>query len=338
MWSEAKLNAMLSKPSPELVADISRLSGDIMILGAGGKIGPALAVMAKQAIAQAGIQKKVIAVSRSLDEYTKALFQQYEVATISADLMNQSDLSALPDTENIVFLAGRKFGTAGAESLTWSANASLPTLVTRRFRGHNIVAFSSGNIYPKLAPFSGGATESVPAAPIGEYAMSSLARERIFEYAALEYGTKVLVLRLNFAVDLRYGVLFDIAKKIMEKSPVDLAPSCFNCVWQGYVNEVTLRALGHTDHPAVILNITGPETASVAYAAKELGRYLDMAPVFSGQESETTFLSNSTECFKLFGYPKVTLGEMLQWQAQWLQQGGRNLNKPTHFEEHGGQF
>lgn len=338
MWSESKLNAMLSEPSPELVAEIQTLPGDIMILGAGGKIGPALAVMAKQAIARAGVQKKVFAVARSLDEYTRELFQAYEISVIPADLMDPADLAALPDAENIVFLAGRKFGTAGAEALTWCANASLPALVTRRFKGANIMAFSSGNVYPKVPAFSGGATETIPPAPIGEYAMSSLARERIFEYAALEYGSRVLILRLNFAVDLRYGVLFDIAKNMLEKNPVDLAPASFNCVWQGYVNEVTLRALLHTGGPAVTLNITGPETVSVAYAAKELGKYLGIAPVFSGQESETTFLNNSAACFQRFGYPKVTLGEMLQWQAQWLQQGGRNLNKPTHFEEHGGKF
>ncbi len=338
MWNEQYLDELPSNPTEALVEDMKNLNGDIMLLGAGGKIGPNLALMAKRAIDKAGIKKEVIAVSRFSEPIGRELLETNGIKTISVDLMQDGALDSLPDCENIVFLAGKKFGTTGNECSTWAANASLPTLVTRRFKGANFVAFSTGNIYPMVPLSSGGACDNDSAVPTGEYAMSSLARERIFEFAAQEYGSKVLILRLNFAIDLRYGVLYDLAKNILNDEPVSLNPTCFNCVWQGYVNEVTLRALLHTDNPACRLNITGPETVSVKYAAENLTKALDKNIVFEGDTNDTAYLNNSSLCFELFGYPQIPLNTLIKWQAEWLLAGGRVLNKPTHFEERKGKF
>lgn len=219
MWTENKLDALLSQPSEALIEDIKALSGDIILLGAGGKVGPNLALMAKRAVQAAGVKKRVIAVSRFSDPIARGLLENNGIETISADLLEEGALEKLPDAENVVYLAGRKFGTGDSACLTWAMNAALPTLVSRRYKGARIVAFSTGNVYPFMPVASGGADESVAPSPIGEYAMSSLARERVFEYAAREYGSRVLLLRLNYAVDLRYGVLYDLAKRMLGGRP-----------------------------------------------------------------------------------------------------------------------
>ncbi len=338
LWNEEQLDAMLSTPTAALVADMARLEGDIMLLGAGGKIGPDLALMAQTAIAQAGVCKKVIAVSRFSDPIAKKLLNDKGIETICADLMDKSALAALPDVPNIIYLAGKKFGTQGNECYTWATNAVLPSLVCARFRGANFVAFSTGNIYGMSPVYGGGSCEGDAPVPVGEYAMSSLARERIFEHATMEYGSKALILRLNYAVDLRYGVLYDLAKTMRGGDAVSLNPTCFNCVWQGYVNEVTLRALLHTRAPARHLNITGPETVSVRYASEQLAAALGQEVAFVGEEKQSALLSNAAECFQLFGYPTVGLQQLITWQAQWIASGGRALGKPTHFEEREGKF
>lgn len=338
MWTEDKLDALLSQPSEALIEDIKALSGDIILLGAGGKVGPNLALMAKRAVQAADVKKRVIAVSRFSDPIARGLLENNGIETISADLLEEGALEKLPDAENVVYLAGRKFGTGDSACLTWAMNAALPTLVSRRYKGARIVAFSTGNVYPFMPVASGGADESVAPSPIGEYAMSSLARERVFEYAAREYGSRVLLLRLNYAVDLRYGVLYDLAKRMLAGETISLEQGCFNCVWQGYVNEVTLRALLLAESPAKVLNITGPETVSVRYACEQLGKALGVTPTFSGVEKPEALLSNAAACFSHFGYPTVSLSELIKWQAQWIQDGGRTLNKPTHFEERKGNF
>ncbi len=338
MWTETKLDQMLSEPSQKLVEDMKKIKGDILILGAGGKIGPNLALMATRAAQKAGVKKRIIAVSRFSDKIAADLLTGNGVEIISLDLMETGAMEKLPDAENIIFMAGKKFGTDGNEYATWWMNAGLPTLVARRFKGSNIVVFSTGNVYPMAPVHSGGCIDSDKPQPVGEYAMSSLARERIFEAAAHEYDSKILIYRLNYAVDLRYGVLYDMADKIIKDEPISLTATCFNCVWQGYVNEIAIRSLLHTDKPVNFLNITGPETVSVRYAATMLGKLLDKAPIFEGQESNYAYLNNSSKCFDLFGYPEVSLSQMIRWQAEWLQDGGRVLNKPTHFEERKGNF
>ena len=338
MWTEQQLNALLTKPSKALVDDMARLKGDIMVLGAGGKMGPTLCLLAKNAICQAGVEKKVYAVSRFSDQETAKQLEENGIEVVPCDLQDVEQLEKLPLVENIIYMAGRKFGTAGNEWQTWGMNATLPAFVARKFRNSGIVVFSSGNIYPIVPISSGGCTEETRPVPVGEYAMSCLARERAFEYAANRYGTKVLMYRLNFAVDLRYGVLYDIARKVMEGEAIPLATPVLNCIWQGSANEIALRSLLHVSSPATVLNVTGPETVSVRQAALAFGKYFGKEPVFEGTEGQDAYLNNAAKSVSLFGYPSVGIETLIRWQAEWLLDGGRTLNKPTHFEERGGSY
>ena len=338
IWNEEKLADLLTRPSPDLLADLKRIPGDIMILGAGGKMGPTMAVLASRAVAAAGLDKRIIAVSRFSDTQAVQTLQDHQVETISMDLGDQAALDRLPDAANIIYLAGRKFGTQGQESQTWHMNASIPALVTRRFRASRMVVFSTGNVFPLSPPSGGGCLDDSLLAPVGEYAMSTLARERIFEYAASQYGSAILIYRLNYAVDLHYGVLHDLAVKILRDEPISVRMPCFNCVWQGYANEVAIRSLLLADSPAAHLNVTGPETVSVRQAAIQLGHHLGHVPVFEGAEADVALLSNAGRCFELFGYPSVSLNTLIRWQAEWLLAGGRTWNKPTHFDEQRGNF
>ena len=338
MWTEEKLDGMLTEPSAALVEDVRNIKGDLMILGAGGKMGPTLALLAKKAFDKAGNPGRVIAVSRFSDPIAKKLLEDHQIETISVDLMEKGRLEKLPDAENIIFMAGRKFGTDGEEYLTWGMNAILPSLVIRRYPTARFVVFSSGNIYPMLPAWSGGATEQTRPDPVGEYAMSCLARERVFEYASQVYGTKVFVYRLNYAVDLRYGVLYDIARKVWEEEPVSLETPCFNCIWQGDANEIAIRGLLMAEAPIRRMNITGPEIVSVRYAAEMFGKLFGKAVQFTGVPGEKSLLNNSAACLAAFGYPSVSVQTMIEWQAEWMLNGGRILGKPTHFEERKGSF
>ena len=338
MWTEEKLNELLTTPTDKLVADIAKIKGDIMILGAGGKMGPTLAILAKNAIKKAGIEKRVIAVSRFSDKIALDLLHSNGVETISCDLLDHESLEALPEVENVIYMAGRKFGTDGQEYLTWAMNATLPAFVAYKFRKSNIVVFSSGNIYPIVPLSSGGCTEDDKVAPVGEYAMSCLARERAFEYAANQYGTNIFIYRLNFAVDLRYGVLFDCAKKIMDGTPISLSTPCFNFIWQGSANEIAIRGLLHAGVPAVKMNVTGPETVSIKAASIKLGKLLGKEPIFEGSDQGNAYLNNASRAMELFGYPEVSADTLIRWQAEYILDGGRTIDKPTHFEERKGSY
>lgn len=338
MWTEERLDALMTQPSPAFVEDMKRIEGDIMILGAGGKMGPTLALLAKNACKAAGIEKTIYAVSRFSDPLARKLLEDGGVTVISSDLMKPGALAELPDCKNIIYMAGRKFGTDGQEAMTWAMNAWLPAHVAERYRGSNIVVFSSGNIYPIVPAASGGATEETRPGPIGEYTQSVLARERCFEYSALEYGTKVLMFRLNYAIALRYGVLYDIASKVYNGETIRLENGCFNCIWQGDANEIAIRSLLHCDSPATKLNVTGPEIISVRWAAKEFAKLFGVEAKLEGEEKPDAYLVNAAKCFDLMGYPNVKLAQMVRWQAEWIQQGGRALNKPTHFEERKGSY
>ena len=338
MWTEEKLNDLLSAPSDALVQDMAKLQGDLMILGAGGKMGPTLCVLAKRAVEKSGVSRRVIAVSRFSDPIAVQLLHDNGVETISCDLTDRDQLAALPDVENIIFMAGVKFGTTGNESYTWHMNAAVPAFVADRFRGARIVVFSSGNVYPIVPIASGGCRECDPVGPIGEYTQSVLARERVFEHAAKQYGTKVLIYRLNFAVDLRYGVLYDMAQRILAGEPIALDTPVLNCIWQGSANEMALRSLLHAQSPANIMNITGPEIVSVRAAARQLGEYLGKEPIFSGHEGTDAYLNNAERAMEAFGYPAVPIHTLIRWQAEWIMDGGRGLNKPTHFEERKGSY
>lgn len=339
MWTEEKLNELLTTPSDKLVNDIAKIKGDIMVLGAGGKMGPTLCILAKNAIKKAGIKKKVIAVSRFSDPIALDYLHSNGIETISADLLDQDSLNALPEVENIIFMAGRKFGTdGGTEYLTWAMNSTLPSFVAYKFRKSNIVVFSSGNIYPLVPISHGGCTEDEKVAPVGDYTMSVLARERAFEYASKTYGTKIFNYRLNFSVDLRYGVLYDCAKKIIDGTPISLATPCFNFIWQGTANEIAIRGLLHAESPMRTVNVTGPETVSIRKASIQLGKYLGKEPIFAGEEGNTAYLSDSSLAMEMFGYPDVCAHTLIRWQAEYIMAGGRTLDKPTHFEERKGSY
>lgn len=338
MWTEEKLDELLTTPSQALIDDMKKIKGDIMVLGAGGKMGPTLCILAKKAIEQAGIEKRVIAVSRFSDPIATELLHKHQVETISCDLLDTAQLRALPETENVIYMAGRKFGTDGSEWKTWAMNATLPAFVAEKFQGSNIVVFSSGNIYPIVPLSSGGCSEEDPVGPVGEYTMSCLARERAFEYAANHYGTNIFIYRLNFAVDLRYGVLYDMADKIMRGEPISIATPVLNCIWQGSANEIAIRGLLHASSPAKIMNVTGPETISIQKAANLLGSVLGKEPIFEGEPGNDAYLNDSAEAMETFGYPSVSIRTLIRWQAEWILDGGRALGKPTHFEERKGSY
>ena len=338
MWTEEKLNEMLTAPSQLLIEDIKKIDGDIMILGAAGKMGPTLCVLAKKACDAAGIDKKIYGVSRGSDEIAVKLMEDNGVIVIKADLLDKEKLYALPDVENIIYMAGKKFGTNGNEWQTWAMNSTLPAFVADKFKKSNIVVFSSGNIYPIVPLSSGGCDEKCRPVPNGEYAMSCLARERAFEYAANTFGTKVFIYRLNFAVDLRYGVLFDLADKIIKGEKISLSTPVFNFIWQGSANEMAIRGLLHAAAPAAVMNITGPETVSVKKAAIELAEYLGKEPVFENECGNDAYINDASLAMEVFGYPSVSAKTLIRWQAEWLLDGGRTLGKPTHFEERKGNY
>ena len=338
MWTEEKLDTLLTTPSDALVEDVKKIKGDIMVLGAGGKMGPTLCILAKNAIEKAGVQKRVIAVSRFTDPIATELLHKNNVETISCDLLNTEQLRALPEAENIIYMAGRKFGTDGSEWKTWAMNATLPAFVAEKFQKSNIVVFSSGNIYPIVPLSGGGCSEEDKVGPIGEYTMSCLARERAFEYAANHYGTKIFMYRLNFAVDLRYGVLYDMADRIMKGEPISIATPVLNCIWQGSANEIAIRGLLHAESPAKIMNVTGPETVSIQKTAKMLGKILGKEPIFEGEPGNDAYLNDSAEAMETFGYPAVSIRTLIRWQAEWILDGGRAVGKPAHFEERQGSY
>ncbi len=338
MWNEEKLNELLTTPSDDLIKDIAKIKGDITVLGAGGKMGPTLCVLAKNAVKAAGIEKRIIAVSRFTDTQVKGFLEQNGVEVVSCDLLDRKSLEALEETENVIFMAGRKFGTDGSEALTWAMNSSLPAFVADKFKKSNIVVFSSGNVYPIVPLASGGCTEEDRPVPVGEYAMSCLARERAFEYAASAYGTNVFIYRLNFAVDFRYGVLFDVAKKVLDGTPISLTTPCYNFIWQGSANEIAIRGLLHAGNPAVKMNVTGPETVSIKAVAKRFGKAFGKEPIFENEEGTTAYLNNAMKAMETFGYPSVSAETLIKWQAQYILDGGKTLDKPTHFEERKGSY
>ena len=336
--SEPELDEILSRPTKDLVKMISGLDGDILFLGVAGKIGVSMAIMAKRAVDLSGKKKRVIGLSRFSQEYQKKLLEKQGIEIIQGDLIDPEFIKGLPKIKNIFFLAGMKFGAEENLSLTWAVNSYLPGLVADHFTGSRIVAFSTGCVYP-LVPISyGGSMEEDLPDPVGEYAQSCLGRERMFEYGSLRHGTPVILIRLNYAVEMRYGVLVDIALKVKNKKPVDLTMGYFNVIWQGDANAMILRALDYCESPARILNITGQEILSVKEVANQFGKLMGIEPEFQGKESKTALLSNAEKSFKLFGYPSVDVETMISWIADWISNDKPLLNKPTHFEVRDGKY
>ena len=330
----AQLEDEMSRPSPALGEALARAPGDLLVLGVGGKMGPTLARMARRA----DPARRVIGVARFSQPGLRQDLERAGIECIEADLLSREALAALPDAPNVVFMAGRKFGSTGSEWLTWAMNAHVPALVAERFRGARIVAFSTACVYPFVATDGPGAPESLPpTAPSGEYANSCVARERMFQHFSHQHGTPGRLLRLSYAIDMRYGVLHDVAQKVLRREPIDLSMGHANVIWQGEANDWALRALAHCGSPTAPLNISGPKVA-IRDVAQALGQRLGIAPVLQGREAPTAWLVDCREAFRLFGPPQVGLEYMLDWTADWVARGGESLGKPTHYEARDGKY
>jgi nucleoside-diphosphate-sugar epimerase len=339
IYNVSELEERLSRPSDAMVSAMKAIDGDILILGAGGKMGPSLAKLARRAADLAGTPRRIVAVSRFSNGHLPAELSAQGVETMTCDLLEPGSLSRLPEIPNVIFMAARKFGTSGDEHLTWAMNTYLPGLVAERFRACRIVAFSTGNVYPLRSMPQGGALETTPVDPIGEYAQSALGRERMLEYASARWGTRIAILRLNYAVELRYGVLVDIGRAVFERRPISLSMPYVNVIWQGDANSWCLRSFAHCQSPPFILNITGPETLCVREVAAEFGCHFGVEPLLMPDANNSTaLLSDATKANAIFGNPSVTPTEMIGWIADWIQRGGVTLNKPTHFQTRDGKF
>ena len=332
---EAALEEQLSRPPAALADVLARAPGDIIVLGAGGKMGPSLARMAKRA----DPARRVIAVSRWSDRAAEHALAAHGIETQGADLLDPRALAALPDVPNVVFMAGQKFGTSGNPALTWAMNASVPAFVAERYAGARTVVFSTGNVYPLTPASRGGSREDDEPAPVGEYAYPCLARERIFTAAAIRHSTPVSIVRLNYAHDLRYGVLTDLALRVWRSEPIPLAMGHVNVIWQGDANAFALAALAHAAAPEpFIVNVAGPDTLRVADLARAIGERLGKTPTFSGAEGADALLSEGSRMRELLEHQPLPLDTLLDWVTGWIQRGGRLLGKPTSYERRDGRF
>ncbi len=338
MQNIQELETALTIPSDRLLDDLSSLEGDIVLLGVGGKMGPSLAVLARRAMNELGKTNRIIGVSRFSNKELQTGLEAQGIETIAADLLNEDHLQGLPDAPHVLYMAGTKFGTSGNESFTWAMNAYLPGRVAEKYRNSQMVVFSTGNVYPLTRIDTGGAHEDTPTGPIGEYAQSCLGRERVFEYFSRTYQTPMLIYRLNYAIDLRYGVLLDIAKSVLEERPIDLNMGYANVIWQGDANEIALRSLLHCETPPKVLNVTGPEMVSIQWLAMEFGKRLNKVVIFEGEAHSTALLNNAAECHRLFGYPSVSLKQLIDWTSEWILVGNEDYGKPTHFQKRTGNF
>ncbi|MBP3193874.1 NAD-dependent epimerase/dehydratase family protein [Natronogracilivirga saccharolytica] len=333
-----ELDKKLSEPSDRLLQDLADLDGDVMILGVGGKMGPSLAALAQRTFQQNGSNKKVYGVSRFSDKSHKKELESQGIVTITADILKEKELQALPDVKYVIYLVGTKFGTSGNEHYAWVMNSYLPGRVAEKYRNSNIVVFSTGNVYPLVHVSTGGSMETGPTGPVGEYAQSCLGRERVFEYFSKTCNTPVLMYRLNYAIDLRYGVLLEVARSVYNEEPIDLKTGYANVIWQGDANEIALRCLKHCNVPPTVLNVTGPETISIRWLAHQFGALMDTPPKFLNEEEPTALLSNASKAHRMFGYPGVTLQQMIEWTTDWVRHDRDTLDKPTHFQQREGKF
>ncbi|MEA3209415.1 MAG: hypothetical protein QOE70_2472 [Chthoniobacter sp.] len=336
--SVEELERLLSEPTDAVVETMRHLDGDILFLGVGGKIGPSIARMAKRASDLAGVSRRIIGVSRFSASNEEANLNADGIETIRCNLLDEGAVEQLPNAANIVYLAGLKFGATENAAATWAMNTWLPGAVCRKFRSSRIVAYSTGTVYGMTSAAGGGSLETDPPQPIGEYAMSCLGRERMFEYFSRTWNMPMALVRLFYACELRYGILTDLAQRIMAGDAIDLAMGYFNIIWQGDNNAMTLLAFDHVASPPLVINITGPELLSIRSVAEELGRRLGKEPNFSGVELATSCLGNAEKSHQLFGVPRVRAEQMLDWSVDWVKNGRQSLGKPTHFEVRDGRF
>ena len=328
------LDEFMTRPTRALVDDLAAVEGDLVILGVAGKMGPTLARLAKRA----GPARSVVGVARFSDPAVRVRLAAHGVETIACDLLDRAAVAALPDAPNVIFAAGHKFGASGAPALTWAMNTHVPALVAERYRAARIVAFSTGNVYGLVPAGRAGASESTAPTPVGEYAQSCLGRERMFEFFSQRHGTPGRIVRLNYAIDMRYGVVFDVASKVFRGEPVDVTMGHVNVIWQGDANAQVLRCLAHCTTPTAPINVTGAETISIRWLANQLASRLGTDAKVVGQEAPTALVSDTTRATALFGAPLVPLARMLDWVADWVQAGGTSFGKPTKFEVRDGEF
>jgi nucleoside-diphosphate-sugar epimerase len=336
--TESELEDLLADPSDADIESVRALDGDILVLGAGGKMGPSLSRRIQRALARAGSSRRIVAASRFSSADVRAQLEAEGVSTIACDLLDPSSIAALPKLPLVLFLAGRKFGTLDRTDLTWITNTVVPARVAEHFHRSRMVVFSTGNVY-RLRPAGGtGSTEEDVPAPVGEYAQSCLGRERVVEFVSREQGLRALIFRLNYAVDLRYGTLVDLARRVYAGGPVDLTMGYFNAIWQGDANSYALRSLELCASPPEVLNVTGPERISVREMAGWFADRFGRAAIFEHEEGPVALLSDSSRCRARLGEPTVPLDVLREWVAHWVEAGGASLNKPTHYEVTDGRF
>jgi nucleoside-diphosphate-sugar epimerase len=332
------LDELLSEPTPGVIETLGRLDGDLLILGVGGKMGPTLAHMAVRASQAAGVKRRVIGVARFSQAGLPDWLRRHGIEPHQADLLDPAAVARLPDAANVVVMTALKFGASGRPGDTWAVNCWQPTLICQRFPKSRIAGFSTGNVYPLTPIAHGGSRESDPLMPIGEYAASCVGRERLYDYFSRTAGTPLAIVRLNYACELRYGVLVDLARQIQRGEPIDLSMGAVNVIWQGDANAMTLQSLGRAGSPPFVINVAGPETLSVRRVCEHLGQLLGQEPIFAGSEGSEALLSSGQLGHQLFGYPRVTIRQLCEWIAAWLKSGGELLDKPTKFQVRDGKF
>ena len=335
---EIELEEALSRPNAALVKMMKEIKGDFIFLGVAGKMGISMATMAKRACKEAGVEKRIIGVSRFSSVKQKEFLEEKGIETIKGDLTEQEFINSLPKVKNVFYLAGMKFGTEGNESTTWAMNSYLPGLVAERFKDSRIVAFSTGCVYPLVDIESGGSKESDKANPVGEYAQSCLGRERLFEYGSIKNNTEVILIRLNYSVEMRYGVLVDVATKVFNEEPINVEMGYANVIWQGDANAMILQTMQLCDSPAKYLNISGAETISIREVAIKFGQLMNKKITFTGKEAENALLVNVSESHKIIGKPTVQLEQVIDWTANWIMNKKATLGKPTHFQVRDGKY
>ena len=336
--SVQQLEDLLSEPTDVVIETMRQLEGDLILLGVGGKMGPTLARMAQKAFERAGVDRRVIGVSRFTDPAARQKLQAWGVETIQADLLDERAVGQLPDARNVIFMTGMKFGATGDASTTWAMNTYVPSIAVRRYADSRIAAFSSGNVYPLVPICSGGSVESDPPQPLGEYAISVLGRERVLEHFSRTLSIPMSLIRLNYACELRYGVLVDLAQQVWAQQPIDVSMGMFNVIWQGDANAMALATLGHCGTPPAVMNVSGPEMLSVRRVCQQFAERMNKPVQFIGEESSHALLNNGQASHRRFGYPRVTAEQMIDWIADWIQREGETLGKPTKFEVRDGQF
>jgi nucleoside-diphosphate-sugar epimerase len=334
----AQLEDQLSRPTEGLLDAMRAIEGDILVLGAGGKMGPTLSRMAQRASDELGQSRRVIAVSRFSSRSAAEDLRAHGLEVIGCDLCDRDAVHRLPDAPNVIFMAGQKFGTSDAPELTWVMNTLVPAIVAERYARWRIVVFSTGCVYPLTSVNGMGLREDAPLGPPGEYGNSCVGRERIFTHFAKQHGTAALLYRLSYAIDLRYGVLHDVAQKVARNEAVDVTMGYANVIWQGDANARAIQCLAHVSTPPIGLNVTGRERVSIRELAARFGELLGRRPIITGQEAETAWLFDASRSFELLGPVSVSLDAMIEATAHWVKCGGSSLGKPTHFETRDGKY